>query len=935
MDDHENDDSSAASKQRYMPLLSSGATDARRSTIIPAEDIERYRPTELPDDPRERAQMLREFEQRAGAYLSTKAAAEDAQRDGDPMRLKAARRLSRHLSRPLVAFIEADAQRSLHKPGTRDRWLKAHYALGAEALANCTIAAIVSVIIKRLSSTWEDRNKPVLATKVSREIGHRIAAAVQMAEWQRLNPALFGAFQRGLDEAGATPRHREKVLAIGLNTKARSPETASAEFLEATAPWPEAETAPIGRWLLDATVQVTKGAISLRRDIEGSRKGGIRSAPWVVELAPKAVQWLKDAIESQALRATNARAMVCPPREWSGPHDGGFLLGDDLRIGTTSMIRGILPVRKSVEDALGESHDTRKAATPVFTALNALQETPFAINEAVHVVAREAAASGLKLDDLPDSFRLERVPKEPPTGDSETDKALFVDWKRKEAAVRNRNARNVSKVVWSKTVLSEASELRDLEIGRSVDNGPLWFVHRVDSRGRMYPAGNALNPHGSDLARSLLRFHRGKPIGSGRGPYWLAAQVAKAFGADKRSWDDRVQWTHDNEGMIRRIASDPLGHRGLWEEEADKLWAALAAAHEWTAYLDSGRSPSFATTLPIFIDGTCNGLQHFAAMSGDTALARLVNLEPGNRPEDIYREVAAAALADITMRSKLGTMSDRRAAHLWLRIIDADSSRTGEQPCEDALRKPAKSITMTKPYGSTFNVILKAVREFFDDNVEKRRNAWGRSIDDQEAADLRGWLAKRMEAALKGRTDPADRLMEWLQKAMRLLCDHGVADKLDWHTPSGFPWRGNLHFGHTKKKVKTKVGGKTHAMTLAFNDTSKFDSEAAVSAVPANLIQSLDAAALQLAINEANSRGVTDMMAIHDCIGGLAPDMDIIADAVRVGFVKCHEAMPLQTFREAVLAVLPDDKARAKLRPLPDRGEFDVRRVLGSEYLFC
>ena len=63
--------------------------------------------------------------------------------------------------------------------------------------------------------------------------------------------------------------------------------------------------------------------------------------------------------------------------------------------------------------------------------------------------------------------------------------------------------------------------------------------------------------------------------------------------------------------------------------------------------------------------------------------------------------------------------------------------------------------------------------------------------------------------------------------------------------------------------------------------------------------------------------------------------MDIIADAVRVGFVKCHEALPLVRFRDAVLAALPDDEAREKLRELPGRGEFDVRRVLGSEYFFC
>lgn len=77
------------------------------------------------------------------------------------------------------------------------------------------------------------------------------------------------------------------------------------------------------------------------------------------------------------------------------------------------------------------------------------------------------------------------------------------------------------------------------------------------------------------------------------------------------------------------------------------------------------------------------------------------------------------------------------------------------------------------------------------------------------------------------------------------------------------------------------------------------------------------------------------MMAIHDCIGGLAPDMDIISDAVRVGFVKCHEAMPLVGFREAVLMALPHAEARGRLHDLPPHAAFDVRAVLNSDYFFC
>jgi DNA-directed RNA polymerase, mitochondrial len=249
---------------------------------------------------------------------------------------------------------------------------------------------------------------------------------------------------------------------------------------------------------------------------------------------------------------------------------------------------------------------------------------------------------------------------------------------------------------------------------------------------------------------------------------------------------------------------------------------------------------------------------------------------------------------------------------------------------------------MTKPYGGTFSVILEEVRKFFDESERKRSDKWGGSVDDQEAAKLRGWLAKRMEAALRGRTAPADAIMEWLQGAMRPLCDHGVADKLDFRMPAGFPWK-NLYYGHRTRTVKTTVEGKKHAMVIAENDTSKFNRKEAVSAVAPNFVHGLDAAAMQLAICEAKARGVADMMAIHDCVGGLACDMDALTDAVRVGFVRTHEAqptgeqsaMPLERFREAVLMALPDEAAREKLSELPQRGEFDVRQVLASKYFFC
>lgn len=44
---------------------------------------------------------------------------------------------------------------------------------------------------------------------------------------------------------------------------------------------------------------------------------------------------------------------------------------------------------------------------------------------------------------------------------------------------------------------------------------------------------------------------------------------------------------------------------------------------------------------PVHQDGSCNGLQHYAALGGDSAGAAAVNLAPLDRPQDVYSEVAA------------------------------------------------------------------------------------------------------------------------------------------------------------------------------------------------------------------------------------------------------------------------------------------------------
>ena len=47
----------------------------------------------------------------------------------------------------------------------------------------------------------------------------------------------------------------------------------------------------------------------------------------------------------------------------------------------------------------------------------------------------------------------------------------------------------------------------------------------------------------------------------------------------------------------------------------------------------------FESSLPVHQDGTCNGLQHYAALGGDDRGARQVNLSAADRPSDVYTHV--------------------------------------------------------------------------------------------------------------------------------------------------------------------------------------------------------------------------------------------------------------------------------------------------------
>src|SRR5215471_1837221 len=106
---------------------------------------------------------------------------------------------------------------------------------------------------------------------------------------------------------------------------------------------------------------------------------------------------------------------------------------------------------------------------------------------------------------------------------------------------------------------------------RLLDEPQFFFPHQLDHRGRAYPVPQLMNPQSDDNGRSLLELGDGKPLGE-HGARWLAIHIANCYWKkNKLSFDERVEWVHENEAEIIAFANDPVCPHRFWND-ANKPW---------------------------------------------------------------------------------------------------------------------------------------------------------------------------------------------------------------------------------------------------------------------------------------------------------------------------------------------------------------------------
>lgn len=610
-----------------------------------------------------------------------------------------------------------------------------------------------------------------------------------------------------------------------------------------------------------------------------------------VDPTPELIAAVEAAMETRVMDYMIYPPMVMKPLPWTEKHlfRGGYL--------STKLIRRYPIVKGSRKRDIPRFMEMNWGN--ILPAINALQETPWRVNkqmlEALEWVMfeRGGGMAGLPLADS------KPLPPEPEG--YRTDEAIRKEHDRICFLIHSENREIISKRLQVLFTITIAKQFKNFKA--------IYFPHNLDSRGRAYPLPAFLNPQGPDFTKSLLEFAEGMTIDNEEHAAWLAIAGANAYGQDKISLQDRVNWVQDNDEMIFSIARDPKGD--IRWMEASEPFQFLRFCFEWSAFWRTGFG--FISHMVVPVDATCSGLQHYSAMLRDEVGGRSVNLVPSLPRQDIYQDVA-----DKVNSRLLGTNGESlEMAKSWLAF--------------GINRKITKRQVMVVPYAGTFASCMEYTRAAVQEKIKEGYPApWG-------AEDSNPWivfLAKLIWDAIDQTVVKGKEAMRWLSKAASEYTkysnplDGSPYDKrMSWVTPDGFE---AIHYraAEKEKRVNTYLDGR---VALTYRDpTNKLEPRDMSLAVAPNFVHSYDACLLRMSVNRGLGLGITHFGMVHDSFGVHACEMGrFVQDCIKPAFIEMYQEDALAKFE----ARLPPE-VKEKLEPIPSFGTLDISGVMENEFFF-
>lgn len=837
--------------------------------------------------------------------------------------------LMKEVTLPYQDYIEQFVTTAYKRMGQRD--------VAAAYIARCDVREVAYIAAKTIIDSI---SVMVNQTELAFRIAGKIEDQVRLTRFHEDYKYYFESLCDDMKRRGVKNyRHKRKVL-THCHIKATDNAKEEGKEVREWVPWAKKDKVQIGMALIDLFIHATAMIKRVMR-----RAGG--NTIYRIEITDLGAEFLAANKEVCQYLHPECLPTLIPPKDWSTPWNGGYH--------TKEMRRRKPLVGMKAYTRAKHSDLLRNAEMPeVYSAVNAAQRTAWEVNEFVlDQFTEEVRARGIGFPaniNEPEPLSPHPVPERGSLNDvqyqvlcdsiraslsSEEQKELG-EWRAAKRDWCQRRQSNIGKVL----ALTNC-----LKIGKKLAmKDRFYYVHTLDSRGRIYAAGTHVNPQGADAAKGMLQFADATPLG--KHGYWhLCIHAAGLFGVDKVPLEDRVAWVHKHAKRIMDTWQDPAGNRDFWGI-ADKPYCFLAVCKElaeiWmfngqamltivSKYELEETACNYMSKIPVSQDGSCNGLQHFSAMLRDPVGAAAVNLTsaPSSAvPSDIYGECATLVLSNMEKdlendqvldgsATRVSTDEERVLMRVWMQKLKVD-------------RKLCKRSTMIIPYGGQKTSCLADVKEILAEKLEKLDKAgtpieWT-SLQRKQAAFI---IHHYVWAALDVIVVAARKAMRFLSRCATVNVRHNRG--FYWTTPVGFVAYQDYK-DPRQVTVQTKINGR---MMVKYSEPGDDVHKARMrNAFPPNYVHSLDAAHLVTTVNKALDVGIDQFGLVHDSYAVPAGQTELFHKLIRESFVGQYNKELLYRLLLEFKGQFPEQADEYPDLAEVEPGPFNIDEVLYATYFF-
>lgn len=604
------------------------------------------------------------------------------------------------------------------------------------------------------------------------------------------------------------------------------------------------------------------------------------------------------------------------PKDWTGYKGSGGYYTDSIY--KLSMIKARNETRGILQRYFNKN-DTDNLAT----ILNTLQATPWRVNQRVfevmeyvfenniedpsyprhnpRLIGRLPLNASMEPEDYINPHNYGELHKDGPHKGLPTDKRMIRKRHKDIEDQRDICISNNGKALMQNMILANAKEY--------LNEDEFYFSYQYDSRGRIYPIQQHLQPQGSGNIKALLEFATGSQITTEEQYKWFMIHGANTYGFDKLLYAERVAKILELEDDILATANDPMGNRQFWSG-SDDPYMFLAWCFE---YADYKRDPeTFVSYIPIALDATCSGIQLYSGLLRDAEGARSVNVI-GNTREDIYQKVAdrVNSYLEDGKYQKFFYYTDKAGVEHILDTVPMANSFKGK-----VSRSLVKRNVMTQPYSVTkrgmYDQIIGELTELENNN----KKFW---VGDMWAAAK--LLSDLNDRAIQEIVNGAKVGQRYLKEVTQDLVSRG--EHIAYKTPlTEFPVVQRI--GNRKEeRVETPIG----RITIR-TPTDTLDKLRMGNGIAPNFIHSLDAALLATTVLKLAEKGCVNFHMIHDSYGVPIGHVENLNTLVRETFVDLFETDPLHSFVNTVNPSFTQQPEEVMLNTL------NLEEVIDSEYIF-